>query len=130
MNAFSIIKKVTKEDLDDLDHVNNVVYVKWIQEVSKKHWEKVAQKISTKYIWVVRRHDITYLDAAKLNDEITLNTRILDSKGPISFRQVQMINNKTQKTVVKSITEWCLLNSQTLKPIRVPKTIEDSFKTT
>lgn len=127
MNTYSIVKTVTKDDLDDLNHVNNVVYVQWIQEISKKHWQAVSRTLATNYIWVVRRHDITYYDAAKLKEEVLITTSIKTTKGPISFRQVEMKNNKTGKTLVKSITEWCLLNAKTQKPIRVPDTIKNLF---
>ncbi|WP_350288311.1 acyl-ACP thioesterase domain-containing protein [uncultured Croceitalea sp.] len=127
MNAYSILKTVTKENLDDLNHVNNVVYVQWIQEISKKHWQAVSKSLTEDYIWVVRRHDITYYDAAKLKEEVLITTNIKTTKGPISFRQVEMKNNKTGKILVKSITEWCLLNAETQKPIRVPDTIKNLF---
>ena len=127
MDSYSIVKTVTKEDLDDLNHVNNVVYVDWIQEVSKKHWEVVSKNITSPYIWVVRRHDITYYGAAKLDDDVLVSTSVRDSKGPISYRKVHMQDNNTGKVLVKSLTEWCLLNSKTLKPIRVPENIKNLF---
>ncbi|WP_394971614.1 acyl-CoA thioesterase [uncultured Croceitalea sp.] len=130
MQSYSIVKTVNQNDLDDLNHVNNVVYVEWIQEISKKHWEEVSSNIQNKYIWVVRRHDITYYDAAKFKDEVLINTTIKDTKGPISYRIVEMKDNKTQKLLVKSITEWCLLNSKTYKPIRVPEIVRNLFTTT
>lgn len=127
METYTIHKKVTKDNLDELNHVNNVVYVYWIQEIAKKHWQKASESLAVEYIWVVRKHDITYYHAAKLNDEIVITTNIMTTKGPISFRQVAMKNNKTGKLLVKSITEWCLLDSKTLKPIRVPDSIKNLF---
>lgn len=127
MKTYSILKTVAKDNLDHLNHVNNVVYVYWIQEIAKKHWQKVAESLAVPYTWVVRRHDITYYHAAKLDDEIAITTNIKTTKGSISFREVEMKNNKTGKLLVKSITEWCLLDSKTLKPIRVPDTIKNLF---
>ena len=129
MNTYVILKKVTPNDLDDLNHVNNVVYIQWIQEISKKHWQEVVKDNALNYIWVVRRHDVTYYKASKLEDEIEISTRIIDTKGPISYRQVEMKNNKTKKLIVNAITEWCLLHSQTHKPIRVPENIKSLFFT-
>jgi len=128
METYSIIKTVTKEDLDNLNHVNNVVYVKWIQDISKDHWQSVIDKMMDEYIWVVRRHDITYYGAAKLDDKVLITTAIKESKGPISYRQVVMKDQKTQKLLVKAMTEWCLLDSKTYKPIRVPQNIKNLFK--
>jgi acyl-CoA thioester hydrolase len=130
MKHYSIVKTVCENDLDDLKHVNNVVYVEWIQEISREHWQKVSKNVVDNYIWVVRRHDITYYDGAKLKDEVLINTTVKDTKGPISYRLVEMRNNKTQKLLVKSITEWCLLNSITFKPIRVPEIVKNLFLAT
>ena len=48
---------VTKEDLDDLDHVNNVRYVQWMEDIAKSHWEKTAPRdVQDKYLWMVVRH--------------------------------------------------------------------------
>lgn len=130
MNSYSVVKTVSITDLDDLDHVNNVIYVQWIQDVSKNHWEKVCSGMKEHYLWVVRRHDITYYAAAKLKDEVLIATRIKDSRGSISFREVEMKDYKTNKLLVKSVTEWCLLSAETLKPIRIPETIKNLFTDT
>ncbi|GMN09083.1 thioesterase family protein [Croceitalea sp. MTPC9] len=128
MNFYGLVKKVVQSDLDDLDHVNNVIYVNWIQEISKKHWQEASKDLSLECIWVVRRHDITYYNAAKLDDEVLVTTTIKDTKGPISYRQVEIKNNKTGKLFVKSVTEWCLLNSKTLKPMRISDKIKNLFQ--
>lgn len=127
MNSYQLLKTVSQKDLDDLNHVNNIVYIQWVQEISKAHWLAVAEKIIDNYVWVVRRHDITYYDAAKLNDKIHITTHIEKTKGPISFREVEMRNNKTQTLILKATTEWCLLNAKTFKPIRVPEAIKKLF---
>ena len=127
MKTYSITKTVTENDLDDLNHVNNIVYVQWIQEISKEHWNEVTKSLDLDCIWVVRRHDITYYSAAKLLDEIVIKTTVLKARGPITFRQVEMTNNKTGKVLVKSITEWCLLNDKTFRPMRISENLKDLF---
>ena len=117
MNRHQLIKKVTPKDLDNLNHVNNIVYVQWIQEISKEHWQATVKENTDDYVWVVRRHDITYLDAAKLNDQVQITTAIIKTKGPISYREVVMKDLKTKKLLAKALTEWCLLDPLTFKPI-------------
>ena len=62
---------VSKNDLDDLNHVNNVVYVNWIQEIAKNHWNVlVSDEIKENYYWVLLEHHIKYLHSALLNEKI------------------------------------------------------------
>lgn len=128
MSVYSKLKVVRTEDLDELQHVNNVKYVQWIQDISREHWESVVDKeITNEMVWVVRNHNITYFEGAMLNDSLQLSTKILGWKGPISTREVVIRNNKIEKTLVKAITEWCAVHPKTLKPIRVPAKVVQLF---
>lgn len=128
MSTFTKIIRVTPPDLDELNHVNNVRYVQWVQEISKEHWKsQVSEATQQQIIWVVRNHNITYYDSAVLGDVIEMSTEVLNWKGPISVRQVLMRNNKSGKTLVKAITEWCALQAKTMKPVRVPTEIQQLF---
>ncbi len=119
---------VAQEDLDDLDHVNNVRYVQWIQDISKEHWQTVApNEMKAGILWVVKNHNIDYLSAAVLGDEIVMRTFIAETKGAISVRCVEMYNDKTNQLLVRSLTEWVLLNALTLKPIRISEAIKKVF---
>ncbi len=127
MNRHQLIKKVTPKDLDNLNHVNNIVYVQWIQDISKEHWQATVKENTDDYVWVVRRHDITYYDAAKLNDQVEITTAITKTRGPISYREVVMKDRTTKKLLVKAMTEWCLLDPHSFKPIRISDTIKNLF---
>lgn len=119
---------VSEDDLDDLNHVNNVRYVQWIQDISKEHWQaKASKKIQQEVIWVVLTHHIAYKSAAVLNDPITITTYIVSSAGVKSTRVVEMVHSKTKNLIVRSSTEWCLLNRDTLKPMRISKEIKETF---
>ncbi len=120
---------VVEDDLDDLDHVNNVRYVQWIQDIAKDHWQSLASiKLQQSVAWVVMHHDITYKNAAKLNDTLTISTYIEKSKGAISVRVVEIVDRVTKSLLVRSSTKWCLLNIDTFKPIRIPEEIMEIFK--
>ncbi len=119
---------VSKADLDDLNHVNNVRYVQWIQDISKEHWQSTAPKeMQVGILWVVKNHNIDYLSSASLGDVILAKTFVKSTKGAISVRCVEMYNGKTNGILVRSFTEWCLLNAITLKPIRIPENIQKVF---
>lgn len=121
--------QVVQDDLDDLDHVNNVRYVQWIQDIAKEHWrEKAPEKLYNESIWVVKSHFIEYKKAAVLKDVINIKTYIKESKGALSIRVVEMTNATTKELLLKSKTEWVLLDSKSLRPIRVSEEIQAIFK--
>ncbi|MEN8124033.1 MAG: thioesterase family protein [Bacteroidota bacterium] len=113
---------VKLEDIDELNHVNNVVYLKWINEISGKHWGILStEEINKKYFWVVLRHEIDYLRSAKLNDEITVYTWVGESSGVKSIRHVHIYKGDT--LLVKAQTTWCLMDTKTLRPTRINQEI-------
>ncbi|MFX0556864.1 acyl-CoA thioesterase [Maribacter sp. CXY002] len=128
MSTFQKSIVVKEDDLDDLNHVNNVRYVQWIQDISKEHWQYQApKKAQDDYIWVVLTHHIAYKSSAVLNDKISLKTYIKKSEGAKSIRVVEMFNEITNVLLVRSVTEWCLLNRSTLKPMRISEDIKKIF---
>src|SRR5213082_2423976 len=62
-------------DIDEQNHVNNTVYLRWVQEVATAHWKSLASIEAQNAIgWIVLRHEIDYKNAASLGDEIVLRT--------------------------------------------------------
>jgi len=130
MNVFETERIVRVDDLDELRHVNNVRYVQWIQDISKAHWESVVpETIRKEMIWVVRRHDILYKGSAVLGDKLVLKTHIARSEGFISSRVVEMRNRESGKLILKSQTDWCLLNKESGKPMTISPEIHTLFET-
>ena len=111
------------EDIDALQHVNNVVYVQWIQDVANEHWSYLTEKYSEfkEVLWVVRRHEIEYLGQAKLNDQVTISTWIGTSNKARSIRHVEIFNNN--QLIVKAQTTWCMLTAKTFTFSRIPESI-------
>lgn len=119
---------VSKNDLDDLNHVNNVVYVNWIQEIAKNHWNVlVSDEIKDNYYWVLLEHNIKYLHSALLNEKIIIKTYIEETKGVKSSRIVEIFNKGTNQLLVTSKTTWCLINAKTNKPSRINDEIRKAF---
>jgi acyl-CoA thioester hydrolase len=123
-NDFAITIQVQQTDIDDLGHVNNVVYVRWVQDVAAAHWNSLtSQKPKLKYAWVVLRHEIDYISPALSNDIILATTWVGESNGPRSDRYVHLTNKVTGELLAKAKTTWCLLDGLTLRPRRVPAEI-------
>lgn len=128
MKVFEKLVKVVSSDLDELDHVNNVRYVQWIQDIAKEHWQEVAPSyLKNGVIWVVRNHNIDYKGSALLGDELLIRTHIKETRGALSVRCVEMFNQKTNKLLIHSLTEWCLLDKNSKRPSRISQDIVNLF---
>ncbi|MBK8611109.1 MAG: acyl-CoA thioesterase [Chitinophagaceae bacterium] len=120
---------VKPEHLDNMQHVNNVVYLQWVQDAAVAHWNARADMaVREKYNWVVLRHEIDYKSPALLNDELVLKTWVYDYQGVRSIRMVQVFRKEDNKLLVAARTVWCLLNSVTGKPVRIDEEIKTVFK--
>jgi acyl-CoA thioester hydrolase len=120
--------KVCSTDLDELDHVNNVRYVQWIQDIAKEHWfKKSTSTMNKKYFWVVASHEIEYKRSAFLNDSITLVTYVEKSERCFSTRIVKMYNSKTNKLLVDAKTRWCLMSVESRTAAEIPESISSLF---
>ncbi|MCE2611957.1 thioesterase [Flavobacteriaceae bacterium D16] len=119
--------RVAREDLDDLQHVNNVRYLEWIQDISREHWMlKAPESIQKEVVWVVLSHRISYKKAAFLGDELLIKTHVASNSGVTSQRVVE-ITHADRGLIVRSETDWCLLKASTLKPMRITDNIKDLF---
>lgn len=109
---------VCKNDIDALNHVNNVVYLQWVNDISEVHWGKLTnEELDNKYFWVAIRHEIDYVNEAFLDDEITVYTWVAESKGVRSVRNVHIY--KGELLLAKAKSTWCLMGASTHKPTRI-----------
>lgn len=128
MKKFEAQIKVSAEDLDELNHVNNVQYVNWVNDVAKWHWEQNANDIILKkYYWVVLSHHIVYKSSAFLKDELSVITHVKKSEGVRSTRIVEIYNSKTNKQIIQSETIWCLMDRKSNRPTRITSEILNLF---
>jgi acyl-CoA thioester hydrolase len=111
---------VQEADLDNMNHVNNVVYVQWVQDAASAHWNSVfSAELRDRFKWVVLRHEIDYRSPAMLSDELIAKTWVKDYDGAKSTRIVQIIRESDGKILAEAKTLWCLLNATTNRPMRI-----------
>jgi acyl-CoA thioester hydrolase len=121
-NIFTYTHTVERHELDTLDHVNNVVYVQWIQDISTKHWNDLTKNSpDLNFVWVVTRHEIDYKGQAVLGDEITFKTWVGKTTGVTSIRHVEIY--KGSQLLAKARTVWCMLHAKTLRPARITESV-------
>jgi acyl-CoA thioester hydrolase len=124
---YSYTFKVEKQHIDGLSHVNNVVYLQWVNDISEKHWNILSAKgLNKKYFWVVTRHELDYLNQAILDDELTIMTWVGESRGAKSVRHVEIYKGET--LLLKAASTWCLIDAKTFKPTRIKNDILDTLK--
>lgn len=121
-DIFTFKIRVSLDDIDVLQHVNNLVYVKWMDEIATKHWAYLTKDTPLpQYIWVVVRHEIDYLKQAGLEDEITVKTWVGETKGVTSVRFMEFYKNDV--LLVKAKTTWAMLDAKTYKPSRIRENV-------
>lgn len=125
MKIFEHQIRVSAQDIDELNHVNNVRYLKWIQDIAEAHWLSVAPKeMQAQCMWVVLRHEIDYLNAALLGDTLKVKTWVGKSEGVKSERHVEITNLASGKLACAAKTTWCLLDAATKRPKRVQGVVD------
>ena len=121
-SVFSLKFKVEVSDIDDLNHVNNVSYVKWMDTVAFEHLAHLTKDNPlTEYVWVVMRHEIDYLKQAVLGDEITVKTWVGETRGFTSARLMEFYIDNV--LILKAKTIWAMLDSKTYKPARIRENV-------
>jgi len=119
-NKYEMPVKVSSSDIDALGHVNNIVYLRWVQEVAAAHWTYLSnESINKLYAWVVMRHEIDYLHPAQFGDRILLRTWVGKSSGPRSERHTEILDSASGKELAQALTTWCLVDATTMRPKRI-----------
>jgi acyl-CoA thioester hydrolase len=123
-NPFSIEIVALPADIDELNHVNNVVFVRWVQDVAAAHWMATStDELRASYSWMLLRHEIDYLGQAFLGDRLIGTTWVGEAKGATFERFVEL--KKDGKVITKSRTVWALLDAKTLKPRRIDQVMNE-----
>ena len=128
--TFEITLTALPEHIDQLGHVNNAVWVQWMEQVAVAHWEAVANPAhKDAYFWVVVRHEIDYLRPAHEGDRILARTWVGEApQGARSTRYVEF-SGPDGKACVRAKTDWAIIDRAAGRPIRVPPEVIAPFVT-
>ncbi len=119
---------VQPTEIDAMGHVNNVVYLKWVQDVAEAHWiSKASDDVKKKFNWVVLRHEIDYMSPAFEGQTIVATTWVDNFVGVKSDRIVELKLKDSNKILAKARTTWCLLDAATMRPRRIDPEITRVF---
>jgi acyl-CoA thioester hydrolase len=129
----SIYRRTFVVDHDAIDqngHVNNVVYVQWMQDVAVAHSNATGCTAMTQElgaIWVARSHKIEYLSPAFAGDEIEAQTWVADFRRIRSLRRYRFVRVADQQTLAQGETDWVFMDAQTRRPRSIPEEVSGVF---
>ncbi|MBB6229539.1 acyl-CoA thioester hydrolase [Polymorphobacter multimanifer] len=125
--SFSLQLRAEAADIDELGHVNNAVYLRWVQAVAVAHWQAVAApEHRDRFIWVVSRHEIDYRAAVLEGETVTATTWVGTPSGARFDRHVEIIG-EDGRLRARALTIWALLNAETRRLLRVPAAVAAPF---
>lgn len=120
--------EVRPEDIDELGHVNNVVYLRWIQDAATAHWRARARaEDQAALYWVVSRHEIDYVRPAFLDTEVVARTWVGAAQGRKFERHTELVRARDGKVLVRARTLWVPVDSDTLRPTNVSESVRERF---
>jgi len=109
------------EHIDVLGHVNNAVWVQWMEAIAVSHWEAVASpEQQAAYIWVVTRHEIDFRGNITLGESATGETFVPDPPRGARFDRRVDFRNGAGKVIVSARTQWVLIDKASGRIQRVP----------
>jgi acyl-CoA thioester hydrolase len=120
-NIYTKAYTVQPHDIDELNHVSNIKYVEWIQEISKEHWDSITRNtpLASDYYWVVANHNIDYNASAFLHQELIMETFVEKYEKAYSFRRVNVLRRDNHKTIMTALTKWCLFDRESHRICRI-----------
>ena len=128
MKVFEKAITALPADIDELGHVNNAAWVRWIQDMATSHWEAVAPpEHQAAYVWVVTRHEIDYLRSVGPGESVVGRTWVGEApKGARFDRHVEFVGDDG-KPRVRARTTWAILDKASGRPLRVPPEVAAPF---
>jgi len=116
------------EDIDVLGHVNNAVWVRWIQDVAVAHWSAIAPaEHRDAYIWVVTRHEIDYRGNVSDGETVTAETWVQEPPRGARFDRHMRFTGADGKIRVEAKTTWALIERASGRLMRVPADVAAPF---
>lgn len=118
--VFVVSLDVTDADIDENGHVNNVVYVRWLQDVGTAHWTaRFDADVRSRWSWVASRHEVDYFRALPPGSKPVARTWVGDPQGA-RFNRYVRIENEDGQLCAQGVSEWVLVDSETMRPSRIP----------
>jgi len=128
VEIFQMSIPVVPADIDNMQHVNNVAYLRWVQDVAVAHWRTLATAAEQQqWLWVVIRHEIDYKHPAVLGDEVLAKTWVGTARGLKYQRHTELCRSTDGILLAKALSIWCPVSAVTKKPTLVSDDVRRRF---
>ncbi len=122
---------VPDEAIDELNHVNNVAYIQWMQDAAIMHSDAVGATMDLYLrlgsIWVVKTHSIEYVYPALRGDEILIKTWVATKENRSSLRKFIFLRKDDGRVLARAETMWVYVDLRTGRSIPIPQEVGDRF---
>jgi acyl-CoA thioester hydrolase len=130
--VFEYRLRVGPEDLDALDHVNNLRYLAWMERAALGHsaaqgWDFERTRAAG-VAWVVRSHAIDYHKPARRDDPIVVRTWVADMRAAASLRRFQILRESDGAVLADARTDYAMIDPSTQSPRRIPPELAGAFE--
>jgi len=113
-------------DIDHMGHVNNAVYLRWVQDAVVEYWESVAPADAiARHLWVALKHEISYRRPAFLGDGVIAEVVAQRAQGARTF--FSTLFRRGEEVIAEVNSSWCCLDAKTLRPARLATEVIDRF---
>lgn len=128
VERFEMRINVDAADIDVQGHVNNVVYLRWVQDVAVAHWRAAARPEDQAGLsWVVVRHEIDYKHPALPGDDILARTWVGEASRRSFSRYTELRRASDGRLLAKARTVWCPIDRETGKLTHVSEAVRQRF---
>ena len=125
-NAFHHPVPIRPDDIDHMGHVNNSVYLKWVQDAVVRYWESLAPPDAVaRHLWVALRHEIAFRRPTFLNDTVVANVIAERMDGARAY--FTTVIKRGEEVLAEVQSTWCCLDSVTKRPARLAREIAQKF---
>ena len=126
--AFMRTVKPEPGDIDQMGHVNNVVYLRWVQDIATTHWFSMApDSMAHVCLFVVLKHTIEYRSPIEPGQSVEVRTWLGNAQGPRFGRHVDIRTPGAKRYSARAETSWCFIDAETRRPKRVSQDVLDVF---
>jgi acyl-CoA thioester hydrolase len=117
---------IQPDDIDHMGHVNNAVYLKWVQDAVVDYWQSVAPADAVAgHLWVALKHEITYLKPTFLQDNVV--AEVIAEKVQGARAMFRTVLRRGEEVLSEINSSWCCLDAVTMRPARLARDIVGRF---
>ena len=117
---------IRPDDIDHMGHVNNAVYLKWVQDAVVDYWQSVAPPDAVaRHLWVALKHEITYFRPTFLTDNVV--AEVFAEKVEGARAMFHTVLKRGEEVLSEISSSWCCLDASSLRPVRLAREIVGRF---